>query len=479
MSAALLIDGYKADHRRQYPEGTERVYSNFTARSGHHSNIPDSKGIVFFGLQYALKWLHEKYENEFFSRPKELTCRHYGQEMDLYLGTGAIPIEHIGALHDLGYLPIKVKGLKEGSFVNYQVPCLTITNTLPEFFWIVNYLETVLSSLLWMPCTSATTALAYRRIGKKYSDLTGAPDWFLDYQFHDFSFRGMAHPEVAIASGMAHLAVFKGTDTVPAIGAARKYYDAHLNIGGSVSATEHSVMCMGGEENELETFRRIITKLYPSGIVSIVSDSWDYWKVITEYALILKPEIVARDSKVIFRPDSGCPFKIICGNAEAEPGTPEYKGTVQCLWEIFGGSETENGFKQLEKVGVIYGDSITLELAERILENLHSKGFASSNVVFGVGSFSYCYVTRDSHGFAMKATWGIVNGEARELFKNPKTGSSKKSHKGLLRVENGTAFDQQTEEQEKLGGLKEVYVDGEFVSTITFDEIRANVRAII
>lgn len=479
MSAALLIDGYKADHRRQYPEGTTRVYSNFTARSGHHSNVPDSKGIVFFGLQYALKWLHEKYDNDFFNQPKGIVCSYYAQEMDAYLGKGAIPIEHIEALHDLGYLPIKVKGLLEGSFVNYQAPCLTITNTLPEFFWIVNYLETVLSSLLWMPCTSATTALAYRKIGKKYSDLTGAPEWFLDYQFHDFSFRGMAHPEVAIASGMAHLAVFKGTDTVPAIGAARRYYDADQSIGGSVPASEHSVMCMGGNEEEIETFRRFITQLYPSGIVSIVSDTWDYWTVLTEYAVKLKPEIMAREGKLVFRPDSGDPFKIICGDSEAEPETPEHKGSVQVLWEIFGGSETSKGFKQLEKVGLIYGDSITIELAERILADLYAKGFASSNVVFGVGSFSYCYVTRDTHGFAMKATWGIVNKEERELFKNPKTGSSKKSHKGLLRVEGGIAYDQQTKDQEKSGELLLKYQDGWFYNSLDFDQVRANVLAIV
>lgn len=205
-------------------------------------------------------------------------------------------------------------------------------------------------------------------------------------------------------------------------------------IGVSVPATEHSVMCMGTEDSELETFKRLICELYPSGVVSIVSDTWDFWRVITEFTVALKPEILARQpnalglAKLVFRPDSGDPVKIICGDPDAEVGSPAYKGAVECLWEVFGGTTTDQGYKVLnERVGLIYGDSITLDRAQRILEGLEAKGFASNNLVFGIGSFTYNYLTRDTFGFAVKATWGQVNGVGRELFKDPITDSGVKN----------------------------------------------------
>lgn len=259
------------------------------------------------------------------------------------------------------------------------------------------------------------------------------------------------------------------------------YHGADTFLGGSVPATEHSVMCMGGMATEIETFSRLINDVYPKGIVSIVSDTWDFWKVLTVYALELKEDIMSREGKVVFRPDSGDPVKIICGDPNAEPGTPEFKGAVQCLWEVFGGTKTDNGFKVLDShVGLIYGDSISLERAEAILEGLLVNGFASSNIVFGIGSYTYQYVTRDTLGTAIKATWGQVNGEGRELFKKPKTDNGmKNSACGLLRVEREhgkfVLHDRQTREQEQKGLLTTVFEDGMIVKEYGIAEIRKRI----
>jgi nicotinamide phosphoribosyltransferase len=250
-------------------------------------------------------------------------------------------------------------------------------------------------------------------------------------------------------------------------------------VGVSVPATEHSVMCMGMEDNELETFRRLIEDVYPTGIVSIVADTWDFWEVVTGYMPLLKDIIMKRDGKVVLRPDSGNPVHIICGDPDAEPGSPQFKGAVECLWDVFGGTETRTGYKLLDShIGLIYGDSITLERAQQILYLLQYKGFASGNIVLGIGSFTYQFVTRDTFGFAMKATSGVVNGERRAIFKNPKTDSGiKKSAKGLLRVEseNGTLvlYDEQTEEQEKEGILRCVFLNSKITETTDFTRIRA------
>ncbi|MEK0214371.1 nicotinate phosphoribosyltransferase [Acinetobacter junii] len=481
------IDFYKADHRRQYPVGTEYVYANFTPRSSRLAKmLPDfDDKIVFFGLQGFIKhFLIETWNEGFFNQPKAKVVAAYKRRMDNSLGEGAVPVEHIEALHDLGYLPLKIKALEEGSRVNIKVPVLTIINTDPNFFWLTNYIETVLSAELWKSCTTASIAYEYKRLLTQYAEKTGAPLDFVAVQGHDFSSRGMSGIYDAAQSGVGHLTSFIGTDSVASIDYAEEYYNATGVVGVSVPATEHSVMCMGSEESEIETFRRLICELYPSGVVSIVSDTWDFWRVITEFSVELKSEILNRQpnalglAKVVFRPDSGDPVKIICGDPEAERDSPAYKGAVQCLWEIFGGTETAQGYKLLnERVGLIYGDSITLERAQNILKGLETKGFASNNLVFGIGSYTYNYLTRDTFGFAVKATWGQVNGVGRELFKDPVTDSGvKKSAKGLLRVEqtnNGfELFDQQSIEQENMGVLQTVFENGQLLRECSLDQIR-------
>ena len=509
--ALYNIDFYKADHRSQYPEGTEMVYSNFTPRSSRLAPVLrafyDEK-VVFFGLQAFMKdYLITEWNNTFFNVDKDKAVAAYKRRMDTSLGPDAIDVTHIRDLHDLGYLPIRIMALPEGSRVDIKVPMLTIENTLPEFFWLTNYLETVLSADLWKPCTTATIAFEYRKIMEYYAELTGANKEGIIFQCHDFSFRGMSGRHDAAISGMGHLLSFCGTDTVPAIGACEDFYNASAEqelIGASVPASEHSVMCMGTKEGEIETFRRFITELYPSGIVSIVSDTWDFWQVLSEFTVELKDEILNRTpnalgmAKTVFRPDSGDPIKILTGYLSGETiehegkiyelldngyhgkqlSEAEVKGAVETLYDIFGGTETAKGYKVLhERVGLIYGDSITLDRANQILARLAAKGFSSDNVVFGVGSYTYQYVTRDSFGFAMKATAGEVNGELREIFKDPKTDKgTKKSAKGLLRVEKEgddfVLYDQQTHEQRFEGELKTVFLDGLITKEHTLQEIR-------
>jgi nicotinamide phosphoribosyltransferase len=509
LKALSAIDFYKADHRPQYPVGTELVYSNFTPRSmrlykGH------SKKIVVFGLQGFCKWfLIDMWNETFFNRPKEEVVKEYKKRMDTSLGPNAVSMEHIEALHDLGYLPLHIKGLPEGSVISEKIAMITVYNTIPQFFWLVNYIESVMSSELWKPSTVATIAKDYKEILTRYANATGADLAGVDLQCHDFSFRGMSGLHDSASAGSGHLLSFIGTDGVPSIDYLEEYYNIDSEkemIGCSIPATEHSVMCMNGQAGEQETFRRLIEDLYPTGIVAIVSDTWDFWKVITQYIPNLKDKIMARQpnalglNKVVLRPDSGDPVKIITGytgdeyyiqedgeNISYADGTTlshaEVKGAVECLWDTFGGTETAKGYKELdEHIGLIYGDSITLERAEAIMSRLMAKGFASSNCVLGIGSYTYQYNTRDSMGFAMKATYGIVNGEMREIFKDPVTDSGvKKSAKGLLRVDyidgNYVMEDQVSWDEEAKGALVTVFKDGKMYNECSLTEIRERLAA--
>jgi len=478
MNPLLYTDGYKVDHRRQYPSQTTLVYSNWTPRK---SRIEGVDKVVFFGLQYFIKkYLLDDFNNHFFKQPKAQVCKQYTRRINNYLGNNQVGIAHIEALHNLGYLPIVIKALPEGSDVPIRVPMLTIYNTKPEFFWLTNYFETLLSTTLWMPCNSATIAKQFRILLDFYAKETASDVDMVNWQGHDFSMRGMAGLEAAILSASGHLLSFTGTDTIPAIDFLEQYYNADADteiIGGSVAATEHSVMCMGTNEGEAETFKRLITEVYPKGIVSIVSDTWDLWKVLTQYLPSLKQEVLDRNGKVVIRPDSGNPVDILCGHPKGETLEAQ-KGVVELLWDIFGGTVNTKGYKELNPhIGAIYGDSITIDKAQQICERLKQKGFASTNVVLGLGSFTYQYNTRDTFGFAMKATYGEVNGEGREIYKNPITDDgTKTSAKGLLKVEfeNGTykLTDQVSWEEEQQGALREVFKDGVLLVEEKLKEIR-------
>ena len=477
MNPLLYTDGYKLDHKRQYPENTTLVYSNWTPRK---SRIDEIDEVVFFGLQYFIKkYIIEDFNVNFFSQDKEEVLRKYARRINNYMGENSVGLEHIAALHDLGYIPMVIKALPEGSSVPIRVPMCAMYNTLPQFFWLTNYFETLLSTTIWLPCNSATIAKQYRKILDKYASETSSVPEFVDWQGHDFSMRGMAGLEAAVMSGAGHLLSFTGTDTIPAIDFLETYYNADSDnelVGGTVAATEHSVMSMGTNSGEEETFKRLITKVYPKGIVSIVSDTWDLWKVLTEYLPNLKNEILARDGKVVIRPDSGDPVDIICGDPSADGHVG--KGVIELLWDTFGGTINDKGYKELDPhIGAIYGDSITLDRAANMCKRLKAKGFASTNVVLGIGSFTYQYNTRDTFGFAMKATYGEVADIGRSIYKDPVTDDgTKKSAKGLIKIvkQNGEyqMIDEVSWAEEKEGELKEVFRDGEMLVDLRLEDVR-------
>ncbi len=488
-------DAYKLSHKGFMDPLTEFIYANLTPRTAKYLGVLkefyDQK-VVVFGPQHFIKdFLIKEFNENFFHQPKEKVINHLRRRLDGFLGKGAISIRHFEELHDLGYLPISIKVIPEGSLVNIGVPIMTIRNTHKKFAWLTNYLETVISCEIWKPVTTATIGREFKKVMDKFADETVGARSHVMFQCHGFEFRGMSGRHDAAICGAGPLLSFYGTDTFPSIGILEDFYNADCEkefIATSVPATEHMVTSLGTSvKSELEFFREAITKHYPHDIVSMVSDTYDFFKVITEFASKLKPEILARTPKslpvarVVFRPDSGDPANIVCGDPTALPGTPEFKGAVECLWDIFGGTVSSKGYRTThDKVGLIYGDSITLPKALEILTRLQNKGFASNNIVFGVGSYTYNLLSRDCLGLAIKGTWAQVDGKGYDLFKAPKTDSGmKKSAKGLLRVDkvgnNYILKDCCTPEEEAGGELKEVFRDGKLLIDYTLKEIRARV----
>lgn len=477
----LLCDFYKIGHRQQYPEGTEVVYSTWTPRSNKY--LPDAEFAVMFGLQYFMQEFLVDYFNEnFFERPLDEIIAEYERYLKYTLGVDKPDSTHIRELWELRYLPLEIRALPEGTKVPFRVPMATVHNTDTRFFWLTNYFETLMSCELWKASTTATIAKLYRNILDKYAVLTTGSNEFVKFQGHDFSMRGMSGVHDAAVAGMGHLLSFAGTDTIPAIMCLEQHYHTNVEnelVGTSVNATEHSVMCAGGKATEYDTYKRLITKVYPDGIVSIVSDTWDLWKVVTETIPALKDEIMARDGKVVLRPDSGNPADIICGDPTQLAGTPQHKGVVELLWETFGGTVTEQGYKVLDPhIGAIYGESITLDMCENMCKRLAAKGFASTNIVFGIGSFTYQYITRDTLGYAMKSTLTVCDGKEIHIFKDPITDDGvKKSAKGRVvveRIDGQLTYVDELSLFENFDGdlLKVVYRNGNLFRTHTLAEIR-------
>lgn len=483
--ATLLCDFYKVSHKEQYPQNTEMIYSTWTPRM---SRIKGVNSVIAFGFQAFIKEYLIKYFNEnFFSRTTKEVVSEYKRVIQYTLGKQNPDASHIESLHKLGYLPLRVKAVKEGTRVPIRVPMLTIENTIPEFFWLTNYIETLMSCVLWQPTTSATIANEYRKLLDMYAEKTNGDLSGVKFQGHDFSMRGMSALDAAKASGAGHLLSFSGTDTIPAILYLEEFYNANIEkelVGTSIPATEHSVMCAYGQ-NELESYRRIITEVYPFGFASIVSDTWDLWSVLNDIIKTLKPEIMARDGRIVIRPDSGDPVDIVCGDTDSD-NENERKGVIEILWDIFGGTITEKGFKQLDgHIGCIYGDAITLDRCDEICRKLHDKGFASTNMIYGIGSFTYQYTTRDTFGFALKSTFGVFGGKEMNLFKDPVTDKAnfKKSQTGLVCVVNDNGIIKfvdglsriERDAMRSVDLLEDVFIDGKLLRDETLAEIRARV----
>lgn len=548
----LLCDFYKISHRSMYPDGMTKLYSTWTPRSNKF--FPQSKFVIWFGLQGFIKeYLIKQFNEYFFNRPLDEVLEEYKLYIHNTFDENA-HTEHIEALHKLGYLPIEIKALPEGMKVPYRVPCCTVTNTHPDFAWVTNYLETLFSCNLWMPTTTATRAYAYRQIIEKYINLTSDNKIWKRVGCGDFSFRGMSSLEAAITSGAAFLTCFDKTSTIPSIQYLCENYNADVtkdDVGSWSASVEHSCTTSNYavDGNESEFFKKMCTELYPNKPFSFVADSYDYWNFVFNIIPEHKDVILNHNGRINIRPDSGDPEEIICGTApmwkeyeskkqfeefycqsemlraiyanEFENGelvpiyvdiagdkyiatwevlgdenvfnyreaTLEERGTLDILWSIFGGTVNSKGYKVLDPhIGMVYGDAITLERCESICNHMQNLGYAVENVVFGAGSYSFQYNTRDTQGWAYKATYAEVNDKPIMVFKDPKTGDGvKKSQKGMVVVyrdekDNEVKFvDELNSEQEKnnsdINLLETVFINGELVREQTLPEIRSLIHS--
>jgi len=449
----LLTDSYKVSHAHQYPKDTEVVYSYFESRGG------DFPEVTFFGLQY---FIQEYLEGEVVTlerieQAQKILKAHFGPGFKFPLSRWLYILHE----HD-GKLPVKIKAVKEGTAVPTHNVMLTIENTDPKCWWLTNYLETLLVQV-WYPSTVASNSKACRDIILKYLEKTGDPS-LIDFKLHDFGYRGSTSVESAAIGGCAHLVSFLGTDTLAATIMAHNHYDCKM-AGFSIPASEHSTITSWGRENEVDAFKNMLD-LYPTGLVACVSDSFDIYKACSElWGKELRDQILNRDGTLVVRPDSGDPVTVLLK-------------CLELLGNAFGYTTNEKGYKVLDPhVRIIQGDGIDREAIEDILDALEYHGWSADNLAFGSGGGLLQRFDRDTSKYAFKCSWIQVNGEGRDVYKDPVTSKGKKSKPGRLTL----LFDPYRgyfTAPEAAGGkgfdcLETVFEDGVLLRTQSLDEIRA------
>lgn len=480
----LLIDFYKAVHAEMLPKNITKSVSYFTPRM---SRVNRWDSVVMFGLQgFIKKYLIEYFNAEFFNKPFDEAIGEYKRIMDATLGKDTYKIEKIEKLHKLGYLPIQIIALPEGTRVPMHVPMFGITNTHPDFAWLPQSLESLISAESWHPMIAATVGYTYREIVNKYYDLTCDDNIPRAKALGAFDFRGEECLESAVKAGAGWCMSFLNTATVPTIPYLEQYYNCDCTkepVAFGSPSTEHSVMCSNYavDGDEITLLRRLLTEIYPNTSFSAVLDSYDYWNVIDNILPQIKDEILAHNGCMLMRGDSGDCVEVVTK-------------TVFKLWEEFGGTINSKGYKVLDPhVKAIYGDSITVQRCEEIYKILMEHGFACSNVALGVGSFSFQCIeedgvlkpfTRDTFSSCIKATYCEIDGKPLPIFKNPKDGGFKKSQKGCCVVykdnDNGLCYKDEFTWDEAYGDsrnmLVPVFKDGVMTKEFTLDEVRANLH---
>jgi len=444
----LLTDSYKVTHWRQYPPGTEGVYSYFESRGGRFAEV------VFFGLQYYL--------DEFLAgavitgaqidEAEAFLAPHFG-DASLFHRAGW---EHIERAHD-GRLPISIRAVPEGTPVPVRNVLMTVENTDPRCYWLTNYLETLLVQL-WYGSTVATLSREMKRLIRGHLERSGDPSQ-AEWKLHDFGFRGVSSVESAGVGAAAHLLSFKGTDTLAGCSLARRVYGAEM-AGFSIPAAEHSTITAWGRDAEAAAYANMLS--FGTDAVAVVSDSYDIERACRDiWGDQLRRRVLERKGRVVIRTDSGDP-------------APTVLRVVEILGERFGAAANSKGYRLLPpQVAVIQGDAVDYDEAERILSTLEAAGWSADNIAFGMGGALLQKLHRDTQQFAFKCSSVTVGGVERDVWKSPAGDRSKASKPGRLKlVRAGASLRTLRRDEPGEDLLREVFRDGEILVRERWEDVR-------
>jgi nicotinamide phosphoribosyltransferase len=444
MSLVFKTDSYKVSHWLQFPEDVKKTFYYIESRSKNEI-------IKFFGLQAILK------KNLF-----DIPTKEDVEMADKFWTAHGLPFNKEGWLKlvDLGYYPLEIKAIPEGSIIPTGNVLVTITNTVDGFEWLPGWFETLLLQV-WYPITVCTKSYQCKKVIEYFLDKTGDPS-LINFKLHDFGYRGVSSQESAELGGMAHLVNFMGTDTVAGIFAAQKYYNTDEMIGFSIPAAEHSTMTAWGKENEVNAYKNMLNKFAKkNALVAVVSDSYDLENAVENiWGKELKEQVLESGATIVIRPDSGEPKDIVLR-------------TLEQLDKLFGYTLNKKSYKVLNPaVRVIQGDGIgSAKDIYDILLNMEKNRYSTDNIAFGMGGGLLQQVNRDTRKFAMKCSAvQLKDNTWKDVFKCPKDAEWKKSKAGRLVLTSNMKTVRMEESNENI--LETVFKNGEMVKEYTFKEVR-------
>ena len=399
----LDTDSYKLSHFLGYPKGTTEMYSYLESRGGQYEEL------VFLGLKPILDKLEQGIDAFDIEEAKQFSEKH------------GLPFNKEGwdyILYKLGgTLPIEIKALPEGTIVSPGVPMLTIRNTDPNCAWLTSYLETMLLRI-WYPITVASRILQMKRNIAPYYRMSTDSGEVSPFAILDFSSRGVSSKEQSELGGLAYLAHFQGSDNIVAVDFVNKIYDSEMS-GFSVPATEHSIMCSFGEENELESFEYLLENMaQEGGILSVVSDTWNIFEAVDKW-ISLAHKVKEKNVTLVIRPDSGNINDVL----------PKILAKLYKEWPYQ--HVNSKGFIVFDNLKVLWGDGINEHTGYLPFFIAYEMGISADSIMTGSGGgLMQAGLDRDTAKFAIKGSNVIVNGESIPISKNPITDNGKRSKSG-------------------------------------------------
>lgn len=454
----LLTDSYKLCHHAMYLDDVQNVYSYFESRRGAKYPYTVVVGLQTLLLRYFVGSVVTMTD----VLAADIFCQgHFGEN---YFNRKMW--EKIVTVHG-GKLPLRIKCVPEGMAVPVGNVLVTVEATDEECAPLTNVIETLLTHI-WHPMNIATISrYLYNYLESAFMKSAETLN-LLPFMLHDFGFRGVSSVESA-GMALGHLIKFMGTDTIPGITYAQRYYGAGM-AGYSVAASEHSVMTSLGEDGEIDMVKRLIEK-YPKGILSVVADSYNIIRFVDWVGGELKESILSRDGKFVIRPDS--------------PRHKDDKACDQILWIVqeleksYGVTINSKGFKVLHpKVGVIYGDGLSVEEIKESIDTLVKNGYSAESCVYGMGSGLLQKHNRDTQRNAFKCSAQLRHNVWFDIKKKP-LDITKASKAGRLKLvwnegAHGKTLITVPENDLREDVLVTVFENGEMVKLWSWDEVKAN-----
>lgn len=450
----LKSDSYKWSHYLQYPPQTRFISSYIEARGNNGEVMPEDAKVIFNGLQAFIKDLRVPNFGEV-RRASEIAAAH------------GVPFNLDGwnEIAMLGYYPVRIQAMPEGLGAapgNVQVQ---IINTDPKFFWLTSFLETAILRAVWYPTTVASLSAAIKVLVLDYLHMT-SDTHDTTFMLHDFGARGVSSSESAEIGATAHLINFMGSDTIEAADYIGHYYGFDSFPFFSIPAAEHSTITAWGRDNEATAYRNMVEQFGGEGkIYAVVSDSYDIYNAVENiWGNELKDLVISKGGRLVIRPDSGIPFVVV----------PKI---LEILGNKFGFTKNSLGYKVLpSSVRVIQGDGVNYDSIHQILFVMKSNGWSAENITFGMGGALLQKLDRDTLKYAMKASAITVNGEVRDVYKDPVTDAGKRSKRGRLALTKIDGNFVTVRESELVGAnwLRDVYVDGVISNTYNWEQVKAH-----